>query len=96
MARHFSAAGEVQRLLKSQKIKRTALIFMAIMGMSFQVSAAQPPASVVILPFEIFSEADMSYLQTEIPAALKKSNVPGLCYSFRLGYLYRYLEKGHD
>lgn len=49
------------------------MIFMAIMGLSFQVSAAQPPASVVILPFEIFSEADMSYLQTEIPAALKKS-----------------------
>ena len=49
------------------------MIIMAILGLSLQIAAAQPPASVVILPFGIFSEKDLSYLQTEIPAALKKS-----------------------
>ena len=49
------------------------MIIIAIMGLSLQIAAAQPPASVVILPFEVFSEKDLSYLQTEIPSALKKS-----------------------
>ena len=59
--------------MKTHKITITSLIIIAIMGLTSQISVAQPPASVVILPFEIFSEKDMSYLQTEIPAVLKKS-----------------------
>ncbi|MEE4264844.1 MAG: POTRA domain-containing protein, partial [Desulfobacteraceae bacterium] len=49
------------------------MIVIASMGLSLQIAVAQPPASVVILPFEIFSEKDLSYLQAEIPSALKKS-----------------------
>jgi len=73
MAKHYSAADAIQQLLKTLKITITSLIIIAIMGLSLQISVAQPPASVLILPFEIFSEKDMSYLQTEVPAALKKS-----------------------
>jgi len=73
MAKHYSAADAIQQLLKTHKITITSLIFIAIMGLSFQIAAAQPPASVVILPFEIFSEKDLSYLQIEVPAAVKKS-----------------------
>jgi outer membrane protein insertion porin family len=72
MAKYFSADAPMQRLLRSQTIARTGWIIFAIMGLSFQIAAAQPPASVLILPFEIFSEKDMSYLQSDIPAALKK------------------------
>jgi outer membrane protein insertion porin family len=73
MAKHHLAAGAMRKSLKALKITRICLIVVAILGLSLQIEAAQPPASVVILPFEIFSEKDLSYLQTEIPSALKKS-----------------------
>ena len=73
MAKHHSVDGAKQKSSKTQQVMRTCLIIIAIMGISLQISAQQPPASVVILPFEIFSEKDLSYLQTEIPAVLKKS-----------------------
>jgi outer membrane protein insertion porin family len=73
MAKHYSAVGAMRQSLKTQMITRICLIIIAIMAMSLQIVAAQPPASVVILPFEVFSEKDLSYLQTEIPSALKKS-----------------------
>ena len=73
MTKHYSAAAAVPQLLKTEMITRICLIIITIAGLSVPVSAAKPPASVVILPFEIFSEKDLSYLQTEIPAALKKS-----------------------
>ncbi|MEJ2223107.1 MAG: hypothetical protein P8X80_20180, partial [Desulfobacterales bacterium] len=63
----------MKKSLKAQKAASICLIVIAIMGLSPQIATAQTPASVVILPFEIFSEKDLSYLQTEIPAALKKS-----------------------
>lgn len=63
----------MRQSLKTQMITRICLIIIAIMALSLQIVAAQPPASVVILPFEVFSEKDLSYLQTEIPSALKKS-----------------------
>ena len=59
--------------MKAQKTRIICLIVIASMGLALQIAVAQKPASVVILPFEIFSEKDMSYLQTEIPSALKKS-----------------------
>ena len=43
------------------------------LGLTLQPSIAQQPVSVVVLPFEVFAEKDLSYLQTEIPSALKKS-----------------------
>ncbi len=73
MAKHYSAVGAMRQSLKTQMITRICLIIIAIMALSLQIVAAQPPASVVILPFEVFSEKDLSYLQTEIPSALKKS-----------------------
>jgi outer membrane protein insertion porin family len=73
MAKHYSAAGAVRQSLKAQRIARICLIIFAIMALSPQIEAAQTPASVVILPFEVFSEKDLSYLQSEIPSALKKS-----------------------
>jgi outer membrane protein insertion porin family len=73
MAKQHPAARAMQKSLKTQKVMRICLIVVAIMGISLQIAAEQRPASVVILPFEIFSEKDLSYLQTEIPAVLKKS-----------------------
>ena len=63
----------MQKSFKAQKVTSICLIVIAIMGLSPQIAAEQPPASVVILPFEIFSEKDLSYLQAEIPAVLKRS-----------------------
>lgn len=34
---------------------------------------SQQPVNIVILPFEVFAHKDLSYLQSEIPSALKKS-----------------------
>jgi len=34
---------------------------------------SQQPVNIVILPFEVFAQKDLSYLQSEIPSALKKS-----------------------
>jgi outer membrane protein insertion porin family len=73
MAKNRSTDHAVRKSLKAQKVTSICLIVIAIMGLSSHIAAAQPPASVVILPFEIFSEKDLSYLQTEIPAVLKKS-----------------------
>jgi outer membrane protein insertion porin family len=73
MAKHYSAAGAMRQSLKAQRIARICLIIFAIMALSPQIEAAQTPVSVVILPFDVFSEKDLSYLQSEIPSALKKS-----------------------
>ena len=73
MVKHHSAAAAMQKLLKAQKTRLIYLIVVASMGLTLQPAVAQKPPSVVILPFEIFSEKDLSYLQTEIPAAFKKS-----------------------
>ena len=73
MAKHHSAAGAIRKSLNTQRAISIFLMFIAIMGIPLQIKAEQPPASVVILPFEIFSEKDLSYLQSEIPAVLKKS-----------------------
>jgi outer membrane protein insertion porin family len=73
MAKHYSAAGAMRQSFKAQRITSICLIIFAVMALSPQIEAAQKPPGVVILPFEIFSEKDLSYLQSEIPAALKKS-----------------------
>ena len=73
MAKHYSAVGAMRQSFKAQGITRVYLIIIAILALSPQIEAAQKPASVVILPFEVFSEKDLSYLQNEIPSALKKS-----------------------
>jgi outer membrane protein insertion porin family len=73
MAKHYSAAGAMLQSFKAHRITRICLIIFAIMALSPQIEAAQKPTGIVILPFEVFSEKDLSYLQSEIPSALKKS-----------------------
>lgn len=73
MVKHDSAFLRMWRSCKTQVINKICLIIIAAMGICQQTANAQQPPSVVILPFEIFSEKDLTYLQTEIPLALKKS-----------------------
>ena len=49
---------------------------MAVLGLSLIAANAQQPINVVILPFEIFAQKDLSYLQSDIPAAIKTSLEP--------------------
>jgi outer membrane protein insertion porin family len=53
-------------------IDRARLIISVIICLSAGVVYAQQPIRVVILPFEIYAEGDLSYLQKEIPTAIKK------------------------
>ena len=53
-------------------IDRARLILAVIICLSAGVVYAQQPVRVVILPFEIYAEGDLSYLQKEIPTAIKK------------------------
>jgi outer membrane protein insertion porin family len=53
-------------------INRARLILSVIICLSAGVVYAQQPVRVVILPFEIYAEGDLSYLQKEIPTAIKK------------------------
>jgi outer membrane protein insertion porin family len=46
---------------------------MVVLGLSLIAANAQQPVNVVILPFEIFAQEDLSYLQSDIPAAIKTS-----------------------
>ena len=46
---------------------------MAVMGLSLIAANGEQPVNVVILPFEIFAQKDLSYLQSDIPAAIKTS-----------------------
>jgi hypothetical protein len=98
MAKPYSAVGAMRQLFKAQKITRICLIVIATMALSLQIAAAQPPASVVILPFEVFAEKDLSYLQTEIPSVvsanrnslcLKKVSRTGRCPSIIAGSAFR-------
>ena len=73
MIKHDSAFLRVWRSFKTQVINKICLVIIAAMGMCLPTAFAQQSPSVVILPFEIFSESDLTYLQTEIPSALKNS-----------------------
>ena len=73
MIKHDSTFLKVRRSFKTRVINKLCLIIMVVMGICLQAAIAQQPPSVVILPFEIFAEQDLTYLQTEIPTALKRS-----------------------
>ena len=45
----------------------------AVLGLFRMPAYSQQPVNIVILPFEIFAQKDLAYLQSEIPSALKKS-----------------------
>jgi len=53
-------------------IKRACLILFVFIGLWTDVVYAQRPVSVLIMPFEIHARDDLSYLQKEIPQAVKK------------------------
>ena len=53
-------------------IKRACLILFVLISLLADVLYAQQTGSVVLLPFEINAQEDLSYLQKEIPTAIKK------------------------
>ncbi|MGD2098564.1 MAG: outer membrane protein assembly factor BamA [Desulfobacterales bacterium] len=71
MVKHDSAFFKVWRSFNIQVINKICLVIIAALGIYPQTAHTQQQPSVVILPFEIFSEDDLTYLQTEIPSALK-------------------------
>ena len=73
MVKHDSAFYKVWRFFYIQVINKICLVIIAASGIYPQTAHTQQPPSVVILPFKIFSEADLTYLQTEIPTALRNS-----------------------
>ena len=52
-------------------IYRTCLILFMFLCLLTEIVRAQQPVSVVIMPFETHAQDDLSYLQTQIPQAIK-------------------------
>jgi outer membrane protein insertion porin family len=52
-------------------IKRAWWILFIFTGLLIEVASAQQSVRVVILPFEIYAQQDLSYLQKEIPKVIK-------------------------
>ncbi len=52
-------------------IYRACLILFVFISLSAEIAYAQQPTSVVIMPFEIHAQDDLSYLQKQIPQAIK-------------------------
>ncbi len=63
----------VGHLLKTYTMKTFCLILTAVLGLSLIPANGQQQVNIVILPFEIFAQKDLSYLQSDLPAALKAS-----------------------
>jgi outer membrane protein insertion porin family len=54
-------------------MKKLCLMAVAVLVLFLIPANSQQPVNIVILPFEVFAQKDLSYLQSEIPVALKKS-----------------------
>ena len=63
----------VRHSLKTYTMKTLCLILAALLGLSLIPANGQQQVNVVILPFEIFAQKDLSYLQSDLPGALKTS-----------------------
>jgi outer membrane protein insertion porin family len=63
----------VRNSLKTYTMKTLCLILAAVLGLSLIPANGQQQVNVVILPFEIFAQKDLSYLQSDLPGALKTS-----------------------
>lgn len=59
--------------LNTDMMKKLCLMAIAVLVMFRLPANSQQPVNIVILPFEVFAQKDLSYLQSEIPSALKKS-----------------------
>jgi len=64
-------ATSVQQYFQDFMIYRVCLILFVVIGLIVENAYAQQPTSVVILPFEIHALDDLSYLQKQIPQAIK-------------------------
>ena len=70
-ADHFADRKTEQQFYKEFMITRTCLILLVLISLLAEIAYAQQPASVVIMPFEIHAQEDLSYLQKQIPQAIK-------------------------
>ena len=52
-------------------IKRAWLIFFLLAGLLTDVAVAQQTVRVIVLPFKIHAQEELSYLQAQIPQAIK-------------------------
>jgi outer membrane protein insertion porin family len=59
--------------LKIDMMKKLCLVGIAVLALFSIPANSQQSVNIVILPFEVFAQKDLSYLQSEIPSALKKS-----------------------
>jgi outer membrane protein insertion porin family len=60
-----------QQYCKDSMIYRVCLSLVAFICLMADIVCAQQPISVVIMPFEIHAQDDLSYLQKQIPQAIK-------------------------
>jgi outer membrane protein insertion porin family len=63
----------VPHSLKIDMMKKFCLVGIAVLALFLIPANSQQPVNIVILPFEVFAQKNLSYLQSEIPSALKKS-----------------------
>ena len=71
LADHFVDMTPEQQFYKDFMIYRACLILCVFICLLAEIAYAQQPTSVVIMPFEIHAQDDLSYLQTQIPQAIK-------------------------
>jgi outer membrane protein insertion porin family len=71
LADHFVDTTTTQQFYKDFMICRACLILLVFICLLAEIAYAQQPISVVIMPFEIHAQDDLSYLQKQIPQAIK-------------------------
>jgi outer membrane protein insertion porin family len=70
-ADHFIDTRAEHQFYKDFMIYRAALILFMFICLLAEIAYAQQPTRVVIMPFEIHAQDDLSYLQKQIPQAIK-------------------------
>ena len=70
-ADHFVDQTAEQQMNRDFMIYRTCLIFFVFISLLTKIAVAQQPPSVVIMPFEIHALEDLSYLEQQVPQAIK-------------------------
>ncbi len=68
---YFAAATTAQQFYRDFMINSVCLILFVFICLLAEIANAQQPVSVVIMPFEIHAQDDLSYLQKQIPQAIK-------------------------
>ena len=70
-ADHLVDTSAEKEIFKGFMIYRAVLILFVFISLSAEIAYAQQSTSVVIMPFEIHAQDDLSYLQKQIPQAIK-------------------------